>query len=51
VPDFSQPLFAAGAGVRYMTSIAPLRFDIAVPINGRDSDSAFQVYFSIGQAF
>jgi translocation and assembly module TamA len=51
VPDFSRPLFAAGMGVRYMTSIAPLRFDIAVPINGRDSDSAFQVYFSIGQAF
>lgn len=51
VPDLSRPLFAAGVGVRYMTSIAPLRFDIAVPINGRDSDSAFQVYFSIGQAF
>lgn len=44
-------LWAAGIGMRYYTAVGPLRADIAVPINGRDKDDAFQVYFSLGQAF
>lgn len=52
-PDFAEPLqWAAGLGIRYHTSVGPLRFDIAFPVNRRDGvDDRFQVYFSIGQAF
>lgn len=44
-------LWAAGIGVRYYTAVGPVRADIAVPLNGRDKDDMFQVYFSLGQAF
>jgi len=52
LPPFSEtPLVAAGIGARYYTSFGPIRFDVAFPLNGRDSDKAFQFYVSIGQAF
>lgn len=51
VPTPSRPQYAAGIGVRYLTSIAPLRFDVGVPLNPRNSDSAYQIYISLGQAF
>lgn len=44
----------AGAGIRYITPIGPLRLDIATPIGGgyRDEDdSRVQVYLGLGQAF
>ena len=41
----------AGVGVRYYTSFAPLRADIAIPLNPQSGDADFQVYISIGQAF
>lgn len=45
-------LQSAGIGARYSTPIGPLRLDIAFPFNRRRHiDSAFQIYFSIGQAF
>ena len=50
-PDFSDVRIGAGLGVRYYTSFAPLRADIAIPVNKRDGDSAVQIYISIGQAF
>lgn len=52
-PEFShKQLQAIGSGIRYYTPIGPLRLDIAFPLNRRPHlDSAFQVYFSIGQAF
>lgn len=40
----------AGLGVRYLTPIGPLRFDIASPV-GKNSDSGVQVYLGLGQAF
>ncbi|GGX43346.1 autotransporter assembly complex protein TamA [Saccharospirillum salsuginis] len=40
-----------GMGVRYYTALAPIRFDVAIPMNRRDSDAAFQIYLSLGQAF
>lgn len=50
--DFDEKLlFGAGAGFRYFTPIGPLRFDVAVPVNPRDSDDGFQLYVSLGQAF
>ncbi|WKT59337.1 BamA/TamA family outer membrane protein [Microbulbifer thermotolerans] len=51
-PDFSDLYWGAGFGVRYNTSFAPLRFDIAFPLDKReDIDDDFQVYVSLGQAF
>lgn len=45
-------LYGAGLGLRYMTAIGPLRLDVAVPLDKRESvDAAFQLYMSIGQAF
>ncbi len=45
-------LWGAGVGVRYYTSFAPIRFDIATPINRREGlDDTVQLYISIGQAF
>ena len=52
VPDFGSDLqYAAGIGARYYTGIGPIRADIAVPLNKRKDDDAFQLYISIGQAF
>ena len=51
-PDFSQPLhWAAGVGLRYYTSIGPIRLDIAAPIDKRPGDRPVAVYVSIGQSF
>lgn len=44
-------LWGAGLGVRYFTPIGPVRADIGFPLNARDSDDNFQLYFSLGQAF
>lgn len=44
-------LWGAGTGVRYHTAIGPLRFDVAVPLDQREPDDAYQFYISIGQAF
>lgn len=53
LPDFGEEyLWGAGLGVRYFTSFAPLRFDIAVPLDKREGiDDSYQLYISIGQAF
>ncbi len=51
-PDFAEGIqVAAGVGLRYHTLAGPVRLDVGVPLNPRDADDAFQVYFSIGQAF
>jgi translocation and assembly module TamA len=52
-PKFDETLqLGAGVGLRYYTPIGPVRADIGVPLNRRSGiDDAFQVYFSLGQAF
>jgi translocation and assembly module TamA len=40
-----------GAGVRYYTSIGPIRFDVALPTNRRPNDDKFEIYIGLGQAF
>lgn len=43
---------SAGLGIRYYTSIGPLRLDIAFPLNKRRHiDHSVEAYFSIGQSF
>lgn len=51
LPDLSDIRYGAGVGLRYYTGFAPIRADIAIPLNKRDGDNAFQIYISIGQAF
>jgi translocation and assembly module TamA len=49
---FNEPIqYSAGIGLRYYTSVGPIRADFAVPINPRSSDDKFGFYVSIGQAF
>ena len=51
-PDFAEDLrLGAGAGLRYDTSLGPIRFDVAVPLNRSKGDSSFAFYVGIGQAF
>jgi translocation and assembly module TamA len=42
---------AAGLGVRYLSPAGPIRFDLGVPLNPRDTDDPLQIYISIGQAW
>ncbi|WP_444930181.1 autotransporter assembly complex family protein [Microbulbifer sp. SSSA002] len=51
-PKFSDLFWGAGFGVRYITSFAPIRMDIAFPLDRREGiDDRYQVYVSLGQAF
>jgi translocation and assembly module TamA len=50
-PDFSNLSFAAGVGVRYDLGFAPLRFDVAVPLDRPKGALPLQIYISIGQSF
>jgi translocation and assembly module TamA len=52
-PDFRHTLSSVGVGVRYNLGFAPIRADLAFPLqqaNGA-SQQAFQIYLSIGQSF
>ena len=51
-PNFSDLSIGAGVGLRYYTSFGPLRLDVATPITNKEfTESNYQVYISIGQAF
>jgi translocation and assembly module TamA len=52
--DFSEATdlrWGAGVGFRYNLGFAPLRVDLAVPLDARESDPDYALYISIGQAF
>ena len=51
LPNNPHLFYGAGLGLRYYTVVGPIRLDLAFPIGKRSSDSAIQVYISIGQAF
>lgn len=50
-PNLTNMRYGAGVGVRYKLPFGPIRGDIAIPLDKREGDPAFQVYISIGQAF
>lgn len=51
-PDFDERIrVAAGLGLRYYTSIGPIRLDVATPLNRERGDRSFAIYLGIGQAF
>lgn len=51
-PDFDESIrVAAGLGLRYYTSIGPIRLDVATPLNPERGDRSVAIYVGIGQAF
>lgn len=51
VPGTGTLRVGAGAGLRYLTAIGPIRVDIGVPLNPQQGDPAYGLYVGIGQAF
>jgi translocation and assembly module TamA len=51
LPRFDDIRWGAGIGLRYHTDFAPIRLDIATPLNRRAGDPSVAIYFSIGQSF
>ena len=51
LPGFSDIRAGVGVGLRYYTSLGPLRVDLATPIARREGENRFNLYISIGQAF
>ncbi len=51
IPEFGGFRWGTGLGVRYHTSIAPVRLDVAFPLGRREGESAVAIYLSIGQSF
>jgi translocation and assembly module TamA len=52
VPKFEEQFYwGAGLGLRYYTTVGPIRLDVGFPLNPRSTDDAFQVYGSLGQSF
>ena len=49
--DLDDSSLGAGFGIRYNLGFAPIRFDIATPVAGRNGQPPFQIYVSIGQSF
>ncbi|MES3028456.1 MAG: autotransporter assembly complex family protein [Pseudomonadota bacterium] len=51
IPTGDDVSVGVGVGVRYDLGFGPIRADIAIPLDQREGDPAFQIYLSIGQAF
>ena len=52
VPSFEDDVrIGVGAGLRYLTPLGPLRFDVAVPLDPGEGDDDVAFYIGIGQAF
>ena len=52
LPDLSGDLrFGVGAGLRYFTGFAPIRLDVAFPLDPQSGDPEFAIYLGLGQAF
>jgi len=51
-PELKNLLYGIGLGIRYYTSFAPLRLDVAFPLKKRKGiDKRIQIYLGIGQSF
>ena len=52
IPDFSEDIsVGVGLGLRYLTPLGPLRFDVAVPLNRDHGGDSFAFYVGLGQSF
>jgi translocation and assembly module TamA len=50
-PDFSALRAGTGLGLRYLTAIGPIRFDVGLPLDRQKDDPSFAIYIGFGQAF
>ena len=50
-PEFDNLRTGFGMGLRYYFDFAPVRFDVATPLDRRSGEDPVHVYISIGQAF
>ncbi len=50
-PFTGTPGVGAGVGIRYYTSIGPIRLDVAVPVVKLPDSGSFELYIGLGQAF
>jgi translocation and assembly module TamA len=50
-PEFDDLRTGVGIGLRYYFDFAPVRIDLATPLDQRSGEDAIHVYISIGQAF
>jgi translocation and assembly module TamA len=50
-PDFSQIRAGTGLGLRYLTAIGPLRYDVCLPLERQKGDPSYGIYIGFGQAF
>jgi len=50
-PEFDTLRTGIGLGLRYYFDFAPVRFDLATPLDRRSGEDPIHVYISIGQAF
>lgn len=49
---FSDGIYiGAGIGLRYYTSLGPLRLDVAIPLSSHMGQSGYGIYLGLGQAF
>lgn len=51
LPSLSGLRVGVGVGLRYLTAVGPIRFDVAVPLNRSSVDPAVAFYVGLGQAF
>ncbi len=51
LPFTGTPRVGVGLGVRYYTSIGPIRADIAMPLSRPVKGDAFEIYIGLGQSF
>ncbi|MFQ5348616.1 MAG: autotransporter assembly complex family protein [Rhodothalassiaceae bacterium] len=51
LPQFDRLRWSAGLGLRYFTDFAPIRIDVAFPLNRRPGEDRLQLYISLGQSF
>jgi translocation and assembly module TamA len=49
--DATDLSYGVGVGVRYDLGFAPLRVDVAVPLDDDEASDAYALYVSLGQAF